>query len=58
MEAAGLYPAEIYMGLTEILLIVMGIAIFAASFIIPENFPFGNQHDRIFFSINDLALAL
>ena len=37
MEAAGLYPAEIYMGLTEILLIVMGIAIFAASFIIPEN---------------------
>lgn len=36
MEAAGLYPAEICMGLMEILLIVLGISIFAASFIIPE----------------------
>ncbi len=37
MEAAGEYPAEINMGLTEILLILLGIVAFAGSFIIPEN---------------------
>ena len=37
MEAAGEYPAETNMGLTEILLIVLGILAFAASFILPEN---------------------
>lgn len=36
MEAAGEYPAEIYMGLTQILLIVLGVAIFVASFLVPE----------------------
>jgi len=36
MEAAGEYPAEIYMGLTEILLIVIGLAAFVMSFLIPE----------------------
>lgn len=35
MEAAGLYPAEINMGLTEILLIILGILAFIGSFIIP-----------------------
>ena len=37
MEAAGEYPAETNMGLTEILLIVLGILAFVASFILPEN---------------------
>lgn len=37
MEAAGGYPAEIYMGLTEILLVVIGIGIFVFSFLIPES---------------------
>ena len=37
MEAAGEYPAEINMELTEILLILLGIVAFAGSFIIPEN---------------------
>ena len=37
MEAAGVYPAETNMGLTEILLILLGILIFMASFILPEN---------------------
>lgn len=36
MEAAGSYPAEIIMGLTEILLIVLGILAVAASFMLPE----------------------
>lgn len=38
MEAAGEYPAEINMGLTEITLMVLGIAAFVASFLIPEKF--------------------
>ena len=37
MEAAGEYPAETNMGLTEILLILLGILVFVASFILPEN---------------------
>ena len=37
MEAAGVYPAEINMGFTEILLIILGIVAFVASFVIPEN---------------------
>ena len=37
MEAAGEYPAEINMGLTEILLILLGILAFVGSFVIPEN---------------------
>lgn len=36
MEAAGEYPAEINMGFTEILLIILGILAFVGSFIIPE----------------------
>ena len=36
MEAAGESPADINMGLTEILLILLGILAFVASFIIPE----------------------
>ena len=36
MEAAGEYPAEINMGLTEILLIVLGVIAFVGSFVIPE----------------------
>ena len=38
MEAAGVSPADINMGLTEILLILLGILAFVASFIIPESF--------------------
>lgn len=38
MEAAGEYPAEINMGLTEILLILLGVLAFVGSFIIPEKF--------------------
>ena len=37
MEAAGVIPAEINMGLTEILLILLGVLAFVGSFIIPEN---------------------
>ena len=37
MEAAGANPAEVNMGLTEILLIVLGIFAFVGSFLIPEN---------------------
>lgn len=36
MEAAGDFPADINMGLTEILLILLGILAFAGSFVIPE----------------------
>ena len=36
MEAAGDSPADVNMGLTEILLILLGILAFAASFILPE----------------------
>ena len=36
MEAAGANPAEVNMGLTEILLIVLGIFAFVGSFLIPE----------------------
>ena len=36
MEAAGEYPAEINMGLTEILLIILGVLAFVGSFVIPE----------------------
>ena len=36
MEAAGEYPAEINMGFTEILLILLGVIAFVASFVIPE----------------------
>ena len=36
MEAAGDSPADINMGFTEILFILLGISAFAASFIIPE----------------------
>ena len=36
MEAAGEIPAEISMGLTEILLILLGVLAFIGSFIIPE----------------------
>ena len=37
MEAAGANPAEVNMGLTEILLIILGIFAFVGSFLIPEN---------------------
>lgn len=37
MEAAGEYPAEINMGLTEILVIVLGVLAFVGSFVIPES---------------------
>ena len=36
MEAAGEYPAEINMGLTEILLVILGVLAFVGSFVIPE----------------------
>ena len=38
MEAAGDSPADINMGLIEILLIILGIVAFIASFILPEKF--------------------
>lgn len=38
MEAAGLNPVDNGMGITEILLIVLGLAIFTASFLIPEKY--------------------
>ena len=37
MEAAGEYPAEINMGLTEILLIVLGVLAVVGSFVLPES---------------------
>ena len=45
MEAAGEYPAEITMGLTEILLILLGILAFVGSFVIPENLAEKNSKD-------------
>lgn len=45
MEAAGKYPAEISMGLTEILLILLGILAFVGSFVIPENLAKDNSKD-------------
>ena len=36
MGAAGSYPAEIYMGLMESLLLILGVVIFIISFIVPE----------------------
>lgn len=45
MEAAGEYPAEINMGLTEILLILLGILAFVGSFLIPENFAGKNSKE-------------
>ena len=45
MEAAGEYPAEINMGLTEILLILLGILAFVGSFIIPENLAKKNSEE-------------
>ena len=45
MEAAGEYPAEINMGLTEILLILLGIVAFVGSFIIPENMSKGDLQE-------------
>lgn len=38
MEAAGPWPAEIDMGVTEIVLIILGIAVFAASFLVPDKY--------------------
>ncbi|MBR5598399.1 MAG: hypothetical protein IKW30_13485 [Lachnospiraceae bacterium] len=43
MEAAGVSPAEVNMGLTEILLIIIGILAFIASFVLPEKF--SNQQE-------------
>lgn len=45
MEAAGANPAEINMGLTEILLIVLGIFAFVGSFLIPESLAEKNSKD-------------
>lgn len=45
MEAAGEFPAEITMGLTEILLILLGILAFIGSFVIPENLAEKNSKD-------------
>lgn len=45
MEAAGEYLAEITMGLTEILLILLGILAFVGSFVIPENLAEKNSKD-------------
>ena len=38
MEAAGPWPAEIDMGVTEIVLIILGITVFAASFLVPDKY--------------------
>lgn len=43
MEAAGVSPAEVYMGLTEILLILIGILAFVASFLLPEKYLKGQK---------------
>ncbi|MCI7594932.1 MAG: DUF6115 domain-containing protein [Lachnospiraceae bacterium] len=45
MEAAGPWPAEIDMGVTEIVLIILGIAVFAASFLVPDKY--AKQEDGI-----------
>lgn len=45
MEAAGLRPAEINMGITEIVLLIIGMAIFAASFFIPEKYSAQDEKD-------------
>ncbi len=45
MEAAGLRPAEICMGLTEIVLLIIGMAVFAASFFIPEKYSAQDEKD-------------
>ena len=45
MEAAGDSPADVNMGLTEILLILLGILAFAASFILPEKLSSQNLVD-------------
>lgn len=45
MEAAGDSPADINMGLTEILLILLGILAFVASFVIPEKLSDKNSAD-------------
>lgn len=46
MEAAGEYPAEINMGLTEILLIILGVLAFVGSFVIPESVAKDNAKER------------
>ena len=45
MEAAGEYPAEINMGFTEILLIILGVIAFVASFVIPEKIGKNNEKE-------------
>ena len=45
MEAAGEYPAEINMGFTEILLILLGVIAFVASFVIPEKLGKNNEKE-------------
>lgn len=45
MEAAGLRPAEINMGITEIVLLLIGVAAFAASFFIPEKYSAQDERD-------------
>ena len=45
MEAAGEYPAEINMGFTEILLIILGVIAFVASFVIPEKLGKNNEKE-------------
>ena len=45
MEAAGEYPAEINMGFTEILLILLGVIAFVASFVIPEKLEKSNEKE-------------
>ena len=50
MEAAGDSPADINMGLTEILFILLGILAFAASFIIPEKL---SGQDSVNFKIEE-----
>ena len=45
MEAAGEYPAEINMGLTEILLIILGVLAFVGSFVIPEKMSKNNTKE-------------
>lgn len=45
MEAAGPWSAEIDMGVTEIVLIILGIAVFAASFLVPDKY--AKQEDGI-----------
>lgn len=51
MEAAGLGPAEINMGITEIILLIIGAGIFAVSFFIPEKY--SKQDERDYKEIRD-----